>query len=127
MREVYAAYGVRSVAIVRSALAGDAATLSTMVSPTATFTIYEGDVGVSPRSQGTAAAIEFAKQISPRSFRFSAGSAGPISVDPCSSTTAELTFISDKPDEAVVATFKYQAGRLTEVLGSRVELTTGYF
>jgi hypothetical protein len=125
VRDVHTAYGLRSVAIVRSALAADAAALSVSVAPTAAVSVFEGDVGVGPRSKGVAAAIEFAHQISPRSYRFSAGSPGPFSMDPCGSASAELTFIGDKPNEAVVATFKYQDGLLADVQASRIELISG--
>lgn len=125
VRDVYAAYGARSVAIIRSALAGDTVGLSKIVAPTATFEVFEGDVGMGPRSAGAGAAVEFAKQIAPRSFQYSAGSAGPVSLDPCGSATAELTLIGNQSDEAVIATFKYRNGFLTEVQASRVHLVRG--
>lgn len=127
MGDVDAAYNNRSVAIMRSALAGDSERLSEMISPNSTFTLFQGDVGVGPRSTGPLAAIEFAKQIAPRHFQFSASSAGPLEMNPCGLATAELTFTSEHSDDAVIAEFKYEDGFLTGVRASRVALVRGDF
>jgi hypothetical protein len=127
VREVYAAHGTRSVVIVRTALAGDAARLSQMVAPDAKFTVFEGDVGIGPRSAGVEAAIAFARQIAPQGYRFSAGSAGPVAMDPCDTAIADLTLIGERPGEAVIARFTYRDGFLIGVEGSRVELVGGDF
>lgn len=125
--EVYAAYGERSVAIVKAGLAGDAAQLREMVAPTAKFTLFQGDVGIGPRSSGAEAAIAFVKQVAPRNYEFSAGSRGPFSMAPCGSVTAELTLMGDKANEAVIARFKYERGILQEVQASGVVMEAGDF
>jgi hypothetical protein len=127
VRDVYAAYGSRSVAIINAAMANDGVTLAKMVSPSAKFTLFAGDVGIGPRSAGPAAAIEFVRQIAPRTYQFSAGSSGPFSMDPCSSTNVEMTLVGNQAGDAIVATFKYRDGILAEVQGSHVELIEGEF
>lgn len=127
VRDVHVTYATRSVAIIRSALAGNLAWLSKVVAPSATFTVFQADSGIGPRSTGAEAAIEFAKQVEPRRYQFWTASAGPVSVDPCRSTTTQLILIRDQPSEALIATFKYEGGILTEVQGSQVDLVDGEF
>jgi hypothetical protein len=115
------------VTIIKAALARDERQLAEMVAPTATFTAFQGDVGIGGRSVGAKAAIAFAKLVAPRRYQFSAGSPGPISMDPCGSVTAELTLFGGQPGNAVVATFKYRDGALAEVQASRVEFVSGNF
>ena len=97
-----------------------------MVAPTATFSVFQGDVGVGPRSSGPQAAIEFAKQISPTSYQFQVGS-GPFTMDPCGETSAEIILTGKNPNKAVIATFKYVKGILVGVESSHVYLTRGDF
>ena len=123
---VNAAYGSRSATIVERALAGDASQLTRMVSPTATFTLFQGDVGVGPKSTGAQAAMAFAKQLAPTSYQFSVGP-GPFSMDPCGEASADLVLGGNKPDEVVYAEFKYLNGILAEVEGSQLHLTRGDF
>lgn len=124
--DVNTAYGSRSAAIVGRALANDAAQLERMVSPNATFTLIQGDVGVGPESTGAQAAIAFAKQLTPTSYQFSVGP-GPFSMDPCGEASADLVLGGNKPSEVVYAEFKYLNGILIEVEASRLHLTRGDF
>lgn len=123
---VNAAYGSRSATIVERALAADASQLAKMVSPTATFTLFQGDVGVGPRSTGAQAAIAFAQQLTPTSYHFSVGP-GPFSMDPCDEASADLVLEGNKPGEVVYAEFKYLNGVLIEVEASQLHLTRGDF
>ena len=123
---VNAAYGSRSATIVERALAGDLKQLARMVSPTAKFTLFQGDVGVGPKTTGAEAAVAFAKQLTPTSYQFSVGP-GPFSMDPCGEASADLVLGGNKPDDVVYAEFKYLNGILVEVEGSQLHLTRGDF
>lgn len=123
---VGSAYGFRSATIVEKALEGDVSRLANMVSPTATFSVMQGDVGIGPRSTGAKAAIAFAKQVAPTNYEFSIGP-GPFSMDPCGEASVDLVLKGSKSDEVVFATFKYLHGLLVEVEGSQLHVTRGTF
>lgn len=125
--DAYAAYASQSIIIMKNALEGNVAHLTRIVAPAAKFTLFAGDFGIGPRSSGSAAALEYAKQIAPRSYSFSAGSSGPFSMQPCGEIAVEGTLIGEKPAEAVIASFRYRDGLLVEVQSSRVSLITGAF
>lgn len=121
------AYGRRSVAVIRAALIGHARLLRQIVLPSAKFTVFKGDVGLGPRGTGAEALIEFAKQIGPASYQYSAGSAGPFWTDPCGDVSVELLLSGEQSEGAVIATFKYREGLLAGVVASRVHVTRGRF
>jgi hypothetical protein len=123
--EASRAYAERSVALVMAAQAGDTDVLGKMVAPGATFTVFHGDVGIGPRSKGVGAAIEFTRQVAPTHYSVNAGSAGPVSVDPCGRTTVEMTMRSKQAGKATVARFTYDHGQLMEVTGSSVDVIEG--
>lgn len=123
---VNAAYGSRSATIVERALAGNVSQLTQIVSPAATFTVFQGDAGVGPRSTGAEAAVAFAKQVNPTSYEFSVAS-GPFSMDPCREVSIDLVLKGNKSGEVVFATFKYLHGLLVEVEGSQLFVTRGDF
>lgn len=127
IRDVYEAYGYRSAAIIKVAQGENATRLAEMVAPTAKFTVFQGDVGIGPRSSGPEAAVDFAKQIAPSSYQFSVGSSGPFVVNPCSAAIVELTLKRQQSDKVVIATFKYREGLLVEVKASQVDLVFGKF
>jgi hypothetical protein len=126
-QEVETAYQLRSIAIIRSGLAGDLARLNSMVATSATFTLWSGDSGNGPRFSGAKAAVAFARQLSPRAFEFSTAYSGPISTEPCALVTAEILFRGEQPNKGAIIRFQYQSGILTNVDGREVELVNGVF
>ena len=127
LREVQTAYGRHSVDIFQVALSGNTAELSKSVSPDAEFEVYEGDAGTGPRTKGPVAAVEFAKQIAPVSYRFTSGSLAPISTDPCGKQSVELVLQNAQPDRITVAKFTFKDGILIDIGGEQVELIAGEF
>ena len=125
VQAVHQAYQQRSVEIVRLALANSRSRLTGMVDSAAKFTVFHGDVGLGPRDQGIDAAVEFAKQISPRTYEYSNGS-GPVGMNPCGLISTEVTFSGDDPAQADRIRFKYEKGVLTEVSGGHLEVTRGH-
>jgi hypothetical protein len=127
MQAVTAAYGRRSIAIVRAALTRDKVALGRMVAPSASFTLFQGDAGVRSRLTGADAAVEFVGGIRPVGFQYSTAPSMPSLADPCGEADADVMLTGRRPGEAVLATFKYRAGLLAEVDARRVELTRGDF
>ena len=127
VQDVNDAYAWRSVNIIRASLADDRGRLARMVSPSAEFTVYVGDVGTGPRSKGVDAAVAFGKQVRPRRFEFSGSSAGPFVMNPCGKVIAELTFTAERPDEATIMTFEYFRGILINASGRKAKVVRGQF
>lgn len=125
--DAYVAYASQSIIIMKNALEGNAAHLTRLVEPAAKFTLFAGDVGIGPRSSGAAAALEYAKQIAPRSYSFPAEASGPFLMQPCGEITVEGTLLGESPTEAVIASFRYRDGLLVEIESNRVSLITGAF
>jgi hypothetical protein len=119
------AYAERTVAIIKAALSGDAASLDAIVAPGANFVVFHGDVGIGPRSAGADAAIAFVRQLAPTHYSVTAGSAGPFSTDPCGPRKVDVSFRSAKPGEATIARFSFERGLLTAVKGSSVAVLEG--
>lgn len=127
LQVIAAAYGQRSIAIVRAALTRDTDSLGRMVVPSARFTLFRGDVGAGSRLTGADAAVEFVGGIRPASYQYSTAPTMPSLADPCGETAAEVMLTGQKSDEAVLATFKYRAGLLAEVDARHVDVTRGDF
>jgi hypothetical protein len=126
MQVVAAAYGRRSIAIVRAALTRDKDALGKMVATSASFMLFQGDVAAGSRLTGADAAVEFVGGIRPADFQYSTAPTMPSLADPCGEAGADV-LLTGRTGEAVLATFKYRAGLLAEVNARRVELTRGSF
>ena len=127
LQVIAAAYGQRSIAIVRAALTGDTNSLGRMVAPSARFTLFRGDVGAGSRLTGADAAVEFVGGISPASYQYATAPTMPSLADPCGETAAEVMLTGQRPGEAVLATFRYRAGLLAEVDARHIDVTRGDF
>lgn len=127
LREVQSAYGRQAVKILQDALSGNIAELSTSVSPDAEFEVYEGDAGIGPRTKGPSAAVDFAKQIAPVTYRFMGGSLAPIATDPCGKQSVEVILEDGQADRITEAKFTFQDGVLTDVGGGQFEQISGEF
>lgn len=132
--DVQAALAARSVDIVTRAAGIDDAALGRLVAPTATFTIWSGDVGWGPRGtarnpredlRGPAAARAFADHIAVTSFEFAQPSAGLIATDPCGRQSVVVTFENTADQHAYVIRFDYLGGRLIAAEGSLAMLMRG--
>ncbi|HEY1606736.1 MAG TPA: hypothetical protein VGF77_14180 [Allosphingosinicella sp.] len=127
LQAIASAYGQRSVAIVRAALARNMNALGRMVAPSASFTLFRGDVGIASRRTGSDAAVEFVGGIGPEAFQYSTAPTMPSLADPCGEAAADVMLTGRQPGEAVLATFKYRAGLLAEVDARHIDVTRGDF
>ena len=124
--EVDRFYAERATAIVRAALISDTATVSTLVSPRAQFSTWRGDNATGSRKNGTAGAIEWARDLDPSGFESLINRPGPISIVTlkCEQTTTVL-FRTRVAGTGVNVTFKFVGGRLVQATGHEVLLLEG--
>ena len=131
--DVQTEFARRSVEIVTLAAKGDEVALDKLVSPTAEFTLWEGDVGWAPREalhgrgnlSGVRAARAFAGHLGAASFEFMVSSTGPIGTDPCGKQSAEVTFVEASGGRGYTVRFDYFGGRLVRAEGHVVSVTRG--
>ena len=113
--EVRETYSRRSVQIVELALHGDINSLAPLVSPSATFAVWEADFGIGGKT-GTDGAIQFATQIGVADYRYVVALSGAISSDPCGRQNVTVWFTRRSGRRAYVATFTYVKGRLVDAV-----------
>jgi hypothetical protein len=114
----------RSVEIVDRGLQGDTAALAALVSPSAAFTVWEGDASAG-REAGPVGAVEFAKRLDPTDFQAAVVSPGPIASDICGSQQVTMLFTRADGKRTYVADFKYLKGRLIEAVAHLASLSRG--
>lgn len=125
--EVQAAYARRSIAIIDAGLERQTVRLRAMVAPAATFALFDGDEGASPRSTGAEAAVEFAGYLNPSDFQVELPVAGPVAIDPCAEIVAEVRLGGGESDRARRIIFSYRGGMLIGAIGRDVTLVSGDF
>jgi hypothetical protein len=121
--EVYRAYQMRSVEIVRSAMAAERAGLTQLISPALRVTYSRGDHGYGRPFSGPEGVADLFRRISPAEYYYSTPFVGPLSTDTCGSMTVELLLRG--PETAAALQFKYEAGILVELSGREVFFTQG--
>ena len=124
--EVDRFYLARAVAIVRAGLAGDTATLGTLISPDATFFTWRGDYATGGRKSGVAGAIAWAKDLNPSRFESAIDQLGAIAVTPsaCEQTT-RILFRTPDAAKGVTVTLEFVEGQLVRASGRELLLVDG--
>ena len=117
-------YSRRSVQIIDLALRGDVKGLAPFVSPSATFAVWEGDLGLG-RKVGVDGAVEFATEMGATNYRYVVASAGPSSSHVCDRQKVTVWFYGLGEPRAYVATFTYLRGRLVDAVASAGSLSEG--
>jgi hypothetical protein len=123
--ELELAYGRHSVAIVNAALRGDDSFLARAVGTDATFSYFQGDMGLAVGARGPEAARRFFRTMNPRAFQFLSLRRGALADDPCDLVRLELLLTGDSPARAFALTFSYRNGRLVEVGGREAGVVSG--
>jgi hypothetical protein len=123
--EIELAYGRRSVAIVNAALAGDDALLAQMVRPDATFSYFQGDMGLGQGTTGAGAARRFFRGMRPTAFQFLSHSWSSLAGDPCDMANADLLLAGPPPSGSFMLRFTYSEGRLVGVDGREATVVAG--
>jgi hypothetical protein len=109
-------FAQRAIEVVRAAYHVDRRALATMVSPTARFTVWSGDVGLGGKP-GVEGALEFAQNLHAMHFRYLLPFAGPLGADPCGIQTAQVSFSSPYADRAFIVDFRFERDLLVEAVG----------
>ncbi|GEM_PF-3441184 len=124
-------YAKRVVDIVVAAQKRDDPALQTLVGPQANFTIWSGDVGVSSRQRGVAAALDWIERLKPNHFQTEQKQSGPwvITEMDCK---IQISFLFRSEGEiirsgsnAVRMDFRFVDGILDEAEGSLVFVLEG--
>jgi hypothetical protein len=115
----------RSVQIMDLAQDGDIGGLVPRVSPSAKFTLWEGDVGHG-RKEGPDGAIEFASRLGASKYEYDTFIAAPLSTDVCGRQQVTVRFTPADGQRAFIVDFKYFKGSLVEAVAMTALVTTGW-
>jgi hypothetical protein len=119
-------YARRATLIVRAALSQDLPTLDAQVDRRAHFALWRGDFSSSGRDEGSAGAIEFARDLRPVRFELASVQPGPISVlVPDCRWSVTILFRTPQTEVGVSVRFDFREGRLTSATGSQVAILEG--
>lgn len=119
-------YGKRVITILAAALQGNSASLATLVDPTASFSVWDGDSGFKSRQVGVPGVIQFAKAFRPSQFRATSYHSGPIAyTSAVCKWTSTVLLQSGNPREGIIVKFDFIDGLLTKSSGQAVTLTEG--
>jgi hypothetical protein len=111
--EANAALSERSAGIVSLGAKGDLTKLQSLVSPSAGFSVWEGDAEIRlGEDLGAAGAIQFAKRVRAKTFAYATIFPGPISTDLCANQRVTIWLIGPDGRRAYVAEFEFDSGLL---------------
>jgi hypothetical protein len=127
LRTIAAAYGQRSVALVRAGLADDQTKLGYMVAPEAQIVTHRGDMASGPKTTGPRAVSEWARGLRPKSFRYEIASTAPEPTDPCGDVRTTMILQGERDDQLINMELRYRGGLLVRALGREVRVETGRF
>ena len=124
VNEVHRVLARRAVEIMRAANASDRTTLARLVSPAASFTLWNGDAGRG-REVGVDGALEFARAMNAARFESFLSYAGPLSTDICGAQEREILFSGATEDRGYQVRFRFERGLLVGAEGREGEAMRG--
>jgi hypothetical protein len=124
VEEVKRTFTQRAVDIVRAAMAADRATLTRLVSSSATFVLWRGDAGTG-QEVGVEGALAFAQHMNAVHFESFVFFGGPISTDPCGVQEAKLWFLGASGERSFEVRFRFNGGLLVAVEGQEGQVIRG--